>query len=173
MEKIPNSERPVSKYEFVRNLNQGDVFHINGVDHVVEKIESGTELAEQFDLRIDRDIPVFHLKGFGRAQGGYHPEADIIVMFENNTDPGTLEHELVHAVEYKFDPTPALLELFEKAKELIDEDAIRTENGSVNWNFTKNIHEFIAEGKTKLVPALKDKELYDDFVRETAYIFSA
>jgi hypothetical protein len=94
----------------------------------------------------------------------------MIVIFENNTDPGTLEHELVHAVEYKFESTPALLELFEKAKEVIDEGTIMTDTGFVDWNFTKNIHEFIAEGRTKLVPALKEKGLYEDFLRETAYI---
>ena len=167
MEKPSRSSE--SNLESVRHLKEGEQLSIAGVEHTIEKVEDAAEVAAKFNLKLDRDIPIYYLKGMSAsAQGGYHPKADIIVVFENNTDPTTLEHELVHAVEYKFEPTPALLALFEKAKEVIEEGDFEN---LVNFNFTRNIHEFIAEGKTKLAPILKKKGLYEDFERETAYIF--
>ena len=169
MEKIPRQEASDSTYESVRNLSAGDTLSIGGVEYPVERVEAASEVAVNFGLKINRYVPIYYLIGQGTAQGGYHPEADIVVMYENNTDPTTLEHELIHAVEYKFEPTQALLELFAEAKEVIDEDAF--DDGFFNFNFVKNIHEFIAEGKTKLAPALKKVGLLENFTRETAYIF--
>jgi hypothetical protein len=154
----------------LRELVVGDKFMMNGSEFEVLEIGDGAELGAQFDLKIDRHVPVYYLKGYSaKAQGGYQPEADVVVMFENNTDPTTLEHELRHAVEWKFEPTPGLLALYEKAKVAITEDSF--DGNFFTFNFMKNIHEFLADGGTKLKSALQKEGLYEDFQRKTAYIF--
>jgi hypothetical protein len=92
-------------------------------------------------------------------------------MFENNTDETTLEHELVHVVEYKIPATPQLISLWKKAKEVINESSFS--GGFFAFNFMRNIHEFIAEGKTRpaFIEALKKEGLYEEFLKETNYIF--
>jgi hypothetical protein len=43
----------------------------------------------------------------------------------------------------------------------------------VTFNFKKNIHEFIADGYSKLpfIDALKKEWMYENFMNETKYIF--
>ncbi len=157
--------------ETLRNLNVGEKFLMNGNEYSVEKIEKAAEVGLQFGLRIDRDVPIYYLKGTSpKAQGGYQLQADVVVLFENNTDLTTLEHELIHVVEYKVEPTPGLLALWDKAKQVITEESF--DGDFFTFNFMKNIHEFIADGKTKLSAALKKEGLYEEFKRETAYIFN-
>lgn len=157
--------------ETFRDLNVGEKFLMNEKEYSVERIEKAGELGLKFGLKIDRDVPVYYLKGTSsKAQGGYQPVADVVVIFENNTDSTTLEHELIHAVEYKIEPTPGLLALWDKAKQVITEQSF--DGHFFTFNFKKNIHEFIADGRTKLAPALKKEGLYEDFQRETAYIFN-
>ncbi len=171
----PNSIKIISSFEDVqalKGLNVGEKFIMFDIEYEVEKIEDGSQVGTTFGLKIDRYVPIYYLKGrsFRKSQGGYQADADVVVMFENNTDPTTLEHELTHAVEYKIDPTPQLLDLYEKAKQVITEESF--DDNFVTFNFMKNIHEFIADGRTKLKPALQKEGLYEDFQKETAYIFN-
>ena len=157
----------------LRNLRVGESIILNGAEHSVERIESGSEIGKQFGLQINRDVPVYYLSGMsadGQGQGGYQPDADVVVIYENNIDPTTLEHELIHAVEFKYQPTAGLLALYQKAKNIITEQSFH-EDGIYNFNFMKNIHEFLADGRTKLKPILIKEGLYNEFEKETAYIF--
>jgi hypothetical protein len=155
-------------------LSVGDPVTFTGEkeEYMVEKVEMASEVGKQFGLNITRAIPVYYLKGMrAGSQGAYHPESDSIFMFENNTDEDTLEHELVHAIEWAKEKTPDLLALFEKAKSTISESSFTGE--WFDFRFNKNIHEFIAAGKTSkaFIVALQKEGLYDDFIRETRYIF--
>lgn len=163
------SETPL---ELDRNLQPGEILRIGDTEYSIERVEDGAKLAATFSLVINRHVPVYYLDGYSSfgAQGGYHPEADLVVIFKNMTDETTLEHELVHAVEYHTEPTEGLLALYEKAKQKITEESF-AESGFFDFNFMKNIHEFLASGRTSLAPILKKEGLYEDFVRETAYIF--
>ena len=158
--------------DILRHLNVGETITLNGHECRVQKIESGSELGNQFGLHINRDVPVYILESETvDVQGGYQPEADVVVIYTHNIDPTTLEHELIHAVEFKYEPTPSLLALYEKAKIAITESSF-DDVGFITFNFMKNIHEFIADGKTKLKKILKKEGLWEDFQKETAYIFS-
>lgn len=122
-------------------------------------------------LKIERHIPVYDLGGVSaQRRGGYHPEHDCVFVFRN-TDTETLRHELTHVVEYHQMKTPELLALHERVRRVLTEDSF--EEGTVSFNFMKDIHECIADGCTKpvLIAALKKEGLYDDFLRVTAYLF--
>lgn len=165
------SSQPKSVYEILHSLREGETFVIGDREYTISKVEDGSELGKQFGLNLERNVPVYHLKGLSsNLQGGYHPEADIIVIFENNTDLSTLEHELIHAVELRFEPTPGLLALYERAKHVITEKSF--DGDLLSFNFMKNIHEFIADGRTKLKPVLQKEGLWEDFQTETAYMFT-
>lgn len=142
----------------------------------IVKVAGSIELGKELGLNITRDVPVYFLKGISPArQGAYHPKADLVLMFENNTEEHTLKHELVHVVEYHQEPTPELLALYERVKTIITEDTFLKSNqsGFVSFNFSKNIHEFIADGYTNeiFIVALKKEGLYDDFLKQTEYLF--
>ena len=152
----------------------GHVFTITGEEttYTIEKGEMASEVASQFGLKINRVVPIYWIKGMSPGrQGGYHPETDAVYVFENNTDETTLAHELVHVVEYHIPPTPQLVSLWERVKQVISESSFSS--GFFAFNFMRNIHEFIAEGKTRpaFVEALKKEGLYDEFLKETNYIF--
>jgi hypothetical protein len=152
----------------------GHTFTIEGDDtnYIVEKVEMASEVGQQFGLKINREVPIYWVKGVSPGkQGGYHPETDAVYIFENNTDETTLEHELVHVVEYRVEPTPQLISLYERAKKIITEDSFS--GGVFAFIFMRNVHEFIAEGKTRpeFIAALKKEGLYEEFVKETNYIF--
>lgn len=93
-------------------------------------------------------------------------------MFEN-VDDLTLKHELIHSIEFKQEVTEALYALYEEAKQTINESSFSNSNGFVTFNFTKNIHEFIADGYSKepFIQAMKNENLYDKFLETTKYLF--
>jgi hypothetical protein len=145
-------------------------------EYTVEKVEMAQDVGKRFGLNITRPVPIYWLKGFSPGrQGGYHMSTDSVFMFENNTDEHTLEHELVHVVEYNLEKSSPLVSLYEKAKSIItEEDFLSLDfNGIVTWNFTRDIHEFIADGKTNpvFIAVLKKVNLYDEFLKESAYLF--
>jgi hypothetical protein len=155
-------------------LSVGDPVTFTGEkrEYIVEKVEMASEVGKRFNLHIPRQIPVYFLKGMRPgSQGAYHPESDSIFIFENNTDEDTLEHELVHAIEWAKEKTPDLLALFEKVKSTISESSFPGE--WFDFRFKKNVHEFIVAGSTSkvFIEALQKEGLYDDFIRETRYIF--
>ncbi|MBP7966837.1 hypothetical protein KAZ66_01055 [Candidatus Woesebacteria bacterium] len=155
-------------------LSAGHTFTITGenTSYKIEKVEMASDVAKQFGLKINRVVPIYWVKGMSPGrQGGYHPKTDSVFMFENNTDETTLEHELVHAIEFHTPATPELISLWEKAKEVISESSFS--GNFVTFNFVRNVHEFIAEGKTRpaFIDALKKENLYDEFLEQTDYIF--
>src|SRR5690606_6574199 len=130
------------------------------------------EVGQQFGLKIDREVPIYWVKGMSHGrQGGYHPQTDAVYIFENNTDETTLEHELIHVIEYHIPPTQQLISLWKKAKETITESSFS--GNFYPFNFVRDIHEFIAEGKTRpeFIAALKKEGLYEEFLKHTNYIF--
>ena len=154
----------------LRDLKIGEVVKIDDSEYHINEVVEGADLAEKFGYKLNRRVPVYFLDGSSdRAQGGYHPEADIILIFKNMVDQSTIEHEVIHAIEYHIEPTPGLSALYEKAKEIITEDSFK--GGFVSNNFRESIHEFIADGKTKIKTVLENVGLADEFTKETAYIF--
>lgn len=155
-------------------LTVGHTFTINGEEttYLIERVEMASDVAKQFGLKIKREVPIYWVKGMSpKRQGGYHPGDDAIYIFENNTDKTTLEHELVHVVEYHVPATTQLISLWERAKKIISENSFPGDFFA--FNFMRNIHEFIAEGKTRpaFIEALKKEGLYEEFLKETHYIF--
>lgn len=152
-------------------LRIGDSVQIGEKAYKIMKVISAADLGMDLGMRIARSIPVYYLDGASaQSRGAYHPEQDIVLVF-TNTDEETLRHELSHVVEYHQEKSPELLEFYERAKRLITEDSF--EEGFTSFNFMKNIHEFIADGRTKpaFIAALKKEGLYDDFVAVSAYLF--
>ena len=117
----------VSNQEPKRGIfSVGHTFTIEGEEtsYTVEKVEMASEVGQQFGLKINSEVPIYWIKGMSPGrQGGYHPQTNAVYMFENNTDDTTLEHELVHVVEYHISPTPELVSLWERAKEVITESS--------------------------------------------------
>ena len=138
----------------------------------ITQITLASEVGKEFGMHIKRMVPVYYLDGTsGTSRGAYHPGKDIVLVF-TNTDEETLQHELTHVIEYHEEKTPELLDIYRRALDRITEGSFT--NGFVSLNFRKNIHEFIADGRTKpaLIEALKKEGLYDDFIKASAYLFS-
>jgi hypothetical protein len=156
-----------------RKLKVGDTFFIEGEEYTIEKVESASDMAIKYGLRINRSVPVYFLNknAINNAHGAYDTENDMVLIYKNMTDLNTLEHEFIHVIEYHQEPTPGLIDLYNKVKETITESSF--DQGLFRFNFMKSIHEFIADGKTNFafIEALKKEGLYEDFERETAYLF--
>lgn len=170
----PSQEKNTPNEEMgFKDLKVGDSFFIDDKEYTIERVESATEMAIQYGLRVDRHVPVYFLNeaAVNNAHGAYDTENDIVLIYKNMTDPKTLEHEFVHVVEYHQESTPELLSLYDRVRETITENSF--DHGFVRFNFRKSIHEFIADGKTNFafIEALKKEELYEDFQKETAYLF--
>lgn len=152
-------------------LGVGDLIHIGEKAYEIAKIEPASEVGERYGMHIAQSTFVYFVNGVSaQSRGAYHPEQNIVLVFEN-TDEETLKHELTHVVEYYQEKSPELLELYEEVKRRITEHSFEGEFSS--FNFMKNIHEFIADGRTKpaFIAALKKEGLYDEFSRVTAYLF--
>ncbi len=154
-----------------RFLSVGDTISIGEQEHEIERVTTAREMGEEFGLIISDDVPIYWLvESGGKRRGAFVPEENIVFFF-NNTDDETRHHELTHAVEYFQEMTPELMALYERVKKLITEDSF--DGGFTSFNFMKNIHEFIADGRTKsvFIDALKREGVHDEFVSETAYLF--
>lgn len=138
---------------------------------ILRKSDSKTE-GERLDIKIVDNIPILFLKWRSQNLWWYHPTLNIIIMYENSDDE-TLRHELIHSIEFKKEKTEELCSFYEKVKESINEDSFSDSNGFVTFNFTKNIHEFIADwySKEPFIMAMKKEKLYDKFLEETKYLF--
>jgi hypothetical protein len=172
MEDLSKSENIPDKEVDWKNLKVGDKFLIENKEYAIERVESATDMALEYGLKINRYVPVYFIDGIvPRAHGSYYPEVDIVLIYKNMTDLSTLKHEFIHVIEYYQEPTPSLLDLYNKAKEIITENSFN--HGLFRFNFMKNIHEFIADGKTNFafIEALKKEGLYEDFEKEVAYLF--
>lgn len=169
MEKFPVNNPVERKRGF---LNIGDKYRIGDKDFIISKVNSAAQLGLQFGLNIKREVPVYYFdEDAPGAQGSYHIPEDAVLIFRNATDPSTLEHELTHVIEYKQKATPELVALYQRAKELITEASFSGD--FYTFNFMKNIHEFIADGRTQsaFIDALKKEGLYEEFTKETSYLF--
>ncbi|MBX4187222.1 MAG: hypothetical protein KW802_03145 [Candidatus Doudnabacteria bacterium] len=163
-----NPEGEIQQSQF----KAGDKVRIGDKEFEIESVETAAELGEKYGLKINRDIPVYHVKGTSPGrQGAYHPETDSVWLFENMTDEDTIKHELVHVVEYNKEKSPELIKFYERAKSKISEDSF--ESNLVTFNFNKNIHEFIADGHAKkaFIEALKKEGLYEEFLQLTGDLF--
>jgi hypothetical protein len=164
-------ERPEDKGRRVVFLEAGDSITIGESEHKIERVSLAKELGKQFGLDIADNVPIYWLSNSGgRAKGAYIPSENTILFFDN-TDEETQHHELTHAVEYHQIATPELLALYNRVRTTITEDSF--EDGCASFNFMKNIHEFIADGRTKTVfiQALKNEGLFADFTKVTTYLF--
>jgi hypothetical protein len=162
----PDQEKPGDTF-----LKVGENITIGDKKHVIERVSAARDLGAEFGLDISDDVPIYWLSDSGsRRKGAFVPEKNIILFFEN-TDKETQHHELTHVVEFFQEKRPNLLALYKRVKAAISEDSF--EGGFISFNFRKNIHEFIADGRTKsaFIDALKKEGLYDDFVNETTYLF--
>ena len=164
--------RAVTKEQRVMLLGVGETITIGKKEYQIERVSLAKDLGEKFDLVIPDDVIIYWLLNSGvERKGAYIPEKNIILFFEN-TDEETQHHELTHAVEYHQEATPELLALYDLVKSTITDNSF--ENDFISFNFMKNIHEFIADGRTKqaFIEALKKEGLYDEFVKQTAYLFA-
>jgi hypothetical protein len=167
------SEKPLPRpvREIKQFLSEGESMKINDTGFRILEVRPASDVAEEFGLSIRRQVPVYYLEGVSPGrEGAYHPELDCILIFANARED-TLRHELIHAIEFPQEKRPGLLALYERARRLLSEDSF-TEGGT-SFNFRKNISEFIADGYTKdiFMQALKKEDPYEDFLRETAYLF--
>ncbi len=152
-------------------LRVGDKITIAEKEHVIERVSFAAELGKEFGLRLPEHIPIYWLSNVGsRQRGAFVPEKQIVLFFAN-TDRETQEHELTHVLEYDREKSVGLAVLYERVIATINDDSF--EGSFSSYNFRKNIHEFIADGRTKpaFIAALKKEGLYDAFVQETAYLF--
>lgn len=152
-------------------LKPGQVIHIeNEKDFVIKDVVSAVSAGEKLGLKIKRNIPIYYLDGISNRQAAYHPETDVVLMF-NNSHEVSLKHELIHVVENSQEKTASLVAFYERVKQTITESSFT--GGFFTFNFNKNISEFIADGYSKepFIEALKKEGLYEEFLRETAYLF--
>ena len=135
---------------------------------ILKKSDSKTE-GERMGIKITNTIPVFFLKGTWKNKWWYHPEINFILVFENTWDDN-LKHELIHSIEFKKEKNKELYLFYDKVKNIINEDSF---SWFVTFNFTKNIHEFIADwySKDPFINAMKKEKLYDEFIQKTKYLF--
>lgn len=152
-------------------LKPGETIYIEQEkEYVIKKVDSARDVGKQFGLIIKRNVPIYYLDGVSNRQAAYYPEASIILMF-NNSHELSLKHELIHVVENSQEKKPSLVAFYEKVKQIITENSFT--GGFVTFNFNKNISEFIADGYSKepFIEALKKEDLYENFLKETAYLF--
>jgi hypothetical protein len=139
---------------------KGNILNIDDkIYNISEKISS-KNLAKRYGFKISSNIPVYIVKeNLGVRKGGYDTNQNIIILSENS-DKETIEHELIHSVEYNLDKKE-LNSLYEKVKNKITEDSFKD---YVSWNFKKSISEFIADGISKKVfrDALEKEGLLDE-----------
>lgn len=155
----------------IPRLGIGDRVEIGGEKYTIDKMTTAEKLGKLFGIDIQREVPVYWFReSSGKQKGAYVPEKDIVLFFAN-TDVETQQHELTHVVEFHQEKNPRLIALYERVKAIITEDSFV--DGFTSFNFKKNIHEFIADGRTKtiFINALKKEGLYDEFLGETEYLF--
>lgn len=164
MENLENNK--IQKFEIGQKIKIED-----GLEYEIEEIKDSVDLGNQFGVPIKRNFKILFLDGNGqKRKGAYSPELDVVLLFKN-TDEQTIKHELIHGIEYQKEKSPELVDFYEKAKDLINEDSFSGD--FVSFNFRKNISEFIADGYTKepFISALKKEGLYEDFLEKTKYLF--
>ena len=138
---------------------------------ILKKSDSKTE-GTRMGIKVKNSIPIFFLKGSWKNKWWYHPDINLIFVFENTWDDN-LKHELIHSIEFKKEKTKELCSFYEKVKKSINEDSFSESNGFTTFNFTKNIHEFISDwySKDPFIIAMKKEKLYDEFLQKTKYLF--
>ncbi len=149
-----------------------DILNINIFDKqfdIIKKSDSKIEW-QKFWLNISNPIPIYFLKWGSPIKGWYHHELNLILIFENWLDY-TIHHEILHSIEHAQEKTIELINLYNKAKEIITEDSFK--DWFYAWNFKKNIWEFIADwySKPAFINVLKKEKLHDKFLNETKYLF--
>lgn len=173
---MENNSGPESLVQKVEAKKVGDtvaIFNPKGerLTLTILKVGSSLQEAGRLGIAVQSDIPIYYLdKDLPFMDAGIGHGGDHIVMFPISDDQN-LRHELIHSVELSHAPTQDLLDLYEKVKQVIQEDSFRDTDGET-YNFSKDIHEFIVDGYNHawFISALKREGLYDQFLRVTKYM---
>lgn len=147
------------------------VFSIDWVQYKTKKISNSIKEGKKLWLNIKTSVPIYYLEwSWWLRKWAYVREKGIILMFDN-ADKITLKHEIIHSIEYSKSIPNELYNFYEIVKNKVSEESF--DDGIVSFNFMKNIHEFIADGYSKqpFINALKKEWLYENFLKETKYIF--
>ena len=146
-------------------------FLISWIECKVRRISDSIKEGKNLWIDIKTPIPIFYIEwSWWLRKWSYVKEKNIILMFDN-ADGETLKHEIIHSIEYNKPIPEELTKLYDLAKLKITEESF--DGKIMNFNFKKNIHEFIADGYSKVsfINALKKELLYNDFLEKTKYIF--
>lgn len=159
-----------------KNINQIPVqlistFLIDWTEYKVKMTSDSVKEGKKFWLNIKNPVTIYYLEWSGwLRQWAYFRGKNIIFMFDN-ADEITLKHEIIHSLEFNKAVPDELNEFYELVKNRVSEESF--DGRAVTFNFRKNIHEFIADGYSKLpfINALKKEWLHGDFLKKTKYIF--
>lgn len=146
-------------------------FLFNWIRYNVKDVWSSKVVAKELWLQIKNNIPIYYIEGsWWLRMWSYDSKRNIIFIFDN-ADEITLRHEIIHSLEFNKPIPNELYKFYELVKNTISEESF--DGNAVTFNFKKNIHEFIADGYSKLpfINALKKEWMYDNFLERTKYIF--
>jgi hypothetical protein len=147
---IENSEGISTEYEIINILDSQKAINAIGINYNIKK---------------PVDILILD-KGMVWNLAAYHPELNVIFA-DNNTSPDVMHHEIIHSLEMTKPVSDELKAFYNKVLEILPDES------NLNPNYRKDIHEFIADAYSKkgFVETLKVKDLYDEFLNLTKYIF--
>ena len=146
-------------------------FLFSWIKYNVKDIWDSRDVAKELWLKIKNNVPIYYIKGsWCHRKWAFDSKRNIIFIFDN-ADEITLKHEIIHSIEFNKPIHNELDEFYELVKTKVNEESF--DGWAVTFNFKKNIHEFIADGYSKLpfINALKKELMYDDFLNKTKYIF--
>lgn len=146
-------------------------FLFNWIKYNVKSISGSRDVAKKLWLEIKCNVPIYYIEGsWWLRKWAYDSKRNIIFIFDN-ADSETLRHEIIHSLEFNKAIPDELNKFYELVKNMVTEKSF--DGWTVTFNFRKNIHEFIADGYSKLpfINALKKEWMYEEFVNKTKYIF--
>lgn len=139
----------------------------------IREVQSAIDKAKIAGINLTRDFPIYYIEERNTTKDAMYllnKDEEYIIMYPVATD-FELRHELIHACLSDKDPTPELLEFYEKVKQTISESSF-SETDRMWFNFTKSLDEFIVDGynHSSFISALKKESLYDEFLEVTKYL---
>ena len=146
-------------------------FLFDWIRYNVKSISGSRDVAKELWLQIKNNVPIYYIEGsWWLRKWAYDSKRNIIFIFDN-ADEITLKHEIIHSLEFNKAIPDELNKFYELVKNMVTEKSF--DGWTVTFNFRKNIHEFIADGYSKLpfINALKKEWMHEEFVNKTKYIF--
>jgi hypothetical protein len=119
----------------------------SNVEYTITSVNLATEEGRRLGVRVEHDFPVYRVAEQNtEIDATYDPTSgkESMIIFPVSDDL-QLRHELIHSIELRYEPSPDLLALYENAKLVIDASSFSEADGEA-FNFTKDVHEFIADG---------------------------